>query len=317
MLAYPSVIIVFLPFCLAEKQIQRSNMPPANYKVTVAFFSGRNDPEWTVSSNDTLTQLLRDATSKGFAYTPEDMPARIGYRGMLVEELRTKKETLIVGPETKKLQQLLLSTMPGDLMKSGDLVEIESDIRLGEIKAVKPPIYKVRGKRYAPPYDPENWQVFEPINRRILCNNCYNYANRIATDNRAQPGYGGGQQYTQYTAPDLIAAAERDGLTQLNPHPDDNQPVPGPPNDMSKHLVALVIRPDSSTRSGDHHWYRLDNNGLWSHKPGQGLVTQLDKVNVPIVDPRKAKSGYYVFKRFMVSNRQTISISSAWICPYT
>ena len=37
--------------------------------------------------------------------------------------------------------------------------------------------------------------------------------------------------------------AELDGLTRLNPHPNDNDPVPGIPADPNRHLVALVVDP--------------------------------------------------------------------------
>ena len=53
----------------------------------------------------------------------------------------------------------------------------------------------------------------------------------------------------------------------------------------------------------DFHWYRLDNNGRWSHKPGPARVTNLDDNNAPITDPRTAAMGAYVFEAFMTSDR--------------
>ena len=38
----------------------------------------------------------------------------------------------------------------------------------------------------------------------------------------------------------------------------------------------------------DFHWYRLDDNGLWSQKPGPGNATNLDGKGNLIHDPRKA-----------------------------
>lgn len=38
----------------------------------------------------------------------------------------------------------------------------------------------------------------------------------------------------------------------------------------------------------DFHWYRLDDNGLWSQKPGHGPATNKDGLGNLISDPRKA-----------------------------
>ena len=56
---------------------------------------------------------------------------------------------------------------------------------------------------------------------------------------------------------------------------------------------------------GDYHWYRLDNNGTWSHKPGQTGATDLDDANRPITDPRTADTGVYKFVCFMVISQNT------------
>jgi hypothetical protein len=53
----------------------------------------------------------------------------------------------------------------------------------------------------------------------------------------------------------------------------------------------------------DYHWYRLDNNGLWSHKPGSTPATTVDGKGNEITDPRNAaNSGIpYKFVAFMYS----------------
>ena len=56
---------------------------------------------------------------------------------------------------------------------------------------------------------------------------------------------------------------------------------------------------------GDFHWYRLDSNGTWSHKPGQTGATVLDDAKRPIIDPRTADTGVYKFVCFMVISRNT------------
>lgn len=52
----------------------------------------------------------------------------------------------------------------------------------------------------------------------------------------------------------------------------------------------------------DFHWYRLDNNGRWSHKPGDTRPTDRDNAGNQITDPRAAALGRYQFVSFMTSD---------------
>jgi hypothetical protein len=38
----------------------------------------------------------------------------------------------------------------------------------------------------------------------------------------------------------------------------------------------------------DYHWYRLDRNGMWTHKPGGTQATNLDNSGNPISSPETA-----------------------------
>ena len=51
--------------------------------------------------------------------------------------------------------------------------------------------------------------------------------------------------------------------------------------------IALVVDEDE-----DYHFYRLDSNGYWSHKPGATSVTHLDATKRPIYDPQLASRKY-------------------------
>ena len=51
--------------------------------------------------------------------------------------------------------------------------------------------------------------------------------------------------------------------------------------------IALVVDEDE-----DYHFYRLDSNGYWSHKPGATNVTHLDATKRPIYDPQLASRQY-------------------------
>lgn len=58
----------------------------------------------------------------------------------------------------------------------------------------------------------------------------------------------------------------------------------------------------------DYHWYRLDQGGLWSHKPGQTRVTRGDQAGNNIADPRRAATGNYRFVAFMTTDSNTVTI---------
>ena len=64
----------------------------------------------------------------------------------------------------------------------------------------------------------------------------------------------------------------------------------------------MCIR-DSCYVGEDFHWYRLDANGRWSHKPGKSSATIYDGANNLIADPRNAANSPhgpdYKFVSFM------------------
>ena len=68
-------------------------------------------------------------------------------------------------------------------------------------------------------------------------------------------------------------------------------------------------------QGGDYHWYRLDDNGQWSHKRGETQVTQTDDVGDPITDPRVSNNGLYQFALFMISDMMNIHINGDFVCP--
>ena len=220
-------------FCVADDLIVR-----------VQIFSGRNDPEWSLPSTDPnhgkIMALLKKARSTGFAYSQDATPGRLGYKGTLVREGTT--EQLFVGPETKDLQSLLLSTISKDLLKVDNIKEIEEEITKG---AVKPEFgeqlgadaHQARSKRVAPQYTPNLWNLNGHIRK---CNNCYNYACNMRTNTFSQPGEGSNQIYTMLTGANVRAAAVRDGMVVLLPVPAPTAPPPtSPPG--PEHIVALAI----------------------------------------------------------------------------
>lgn len=126
-----------------------------------------------------------------------------------------------------------------------------------------------------PKYEPEKWND----NNGIQLNNCYNYACNIQTGTYAQPGQATGNRYSSIDCNEVSDGAVSDGLTKQ----DCDQMCPN-----CCHKVALVVAPGY-----DYHWYRQDDNGMWSHKPGGTPVTNLDNSGNPINDPRTADRGPY------------------------
>ena len=57
-----------------------------------------------------------------------------------------------------------------------------------------------------------------------------------------------------------------------------------------QHKIALAL--DIKSDDQDYHFYRLDNNGTWSHKPGSTNATNLDANGDIIIDPQKADRDY-------------------------
>lgn len=108
--------------------------------ITLAIFSGRRDPQWTVDTNhpkfDEIQQLLKDAGMHNFTYSPEQMPARLGYKGFLVKSENNVE--LIVGNETVRLQQLLLESIPEDVLPHKNRDWVLAAINAGNVKAGAP-----------------------------------------------------------------------------------------------------------------------------------------------------------------------------------
>lgn len=128
-----------------------------------------------------------------------------------------------------------------------------------------------------PPYNPNKWNDDPTVKRH---NNCYNYAcDRILFNSKSQPGRATGSYPYPMACNDVTNAAVSDGLKK---RPETNT-LP-----VCYHKVALVVAPDY-----DYHWYRLDDNAFWSHKPGSTAARNVDNSGNLITDPRTADRGPY------------------------
>lgn len=128
-----------------------------------------------------------------------------------------------------------------------------------------------------PTYSPAFWNTGGTTQ---YSNNCYNYVTNKATNTFAQPGRAAGAQSTVFSCAAVIAAATADGLVPIANYPLTWTELRNP--------VALVVAPGK-----DYHWYRLDANGYWTHKPGMAPATNRDNSNNVIFDPRTANRGIY------------------------
>lgn len=145
-------------------------------------------------------------------------------------------------------------------------------------------------------YQPEMWNSNPAVQSN---NNCYNYVNNIMTNTFAQPGRANGYTPPSTTGPNMQYGTELDGMVRIEPTSPNCLPIPNGGN-----LAALVIWPDT-----DYHFYRLDNDGTFSHKPGQTAARNVDNSGEMIRDPRIADRGpYSVFHCFLETNSNNVNI---------
>lgn len=295
---------------------------PQDLKITLVVFSGVPDPQWKITQKSSYYRQIRNlyTTAKNWndTYFPEQIPALLGYRGFLVKEAGSRStESLILGPNTTQLQKLLLRSMPVRIkLRPRFKAAISHAISDPEVLLTKITDFKERIVKRVPPSWEEATTTWNNINA-TKNNNCYNYANDKMTSGRrtAQPGKGSGEVWgttaAQITKNGVKEAAERDGLEVVPAGAGGG--IPNIPRRSRYHLVALVVAP-----ALDYHWYRLDSNGLWSHKPGRSRITNeeyhaYDEYDdLTIQDPREAANppGWnYVFVCFMKTDKNTVNIA--------
>ncbi len=290
-------------------------------KLTIDMFSGRENPTLVLDGADAkkiIDQIQPKASFAAMTAQDKQEPARLGYRGVKVEQLENISAALPslihVTPDRLTSGMLLAATNDSEFEKNifdhlDHFTHIE-DMQAFR-KVLKEQIDLFRSERQsfvaapvssiavptvnpcscAQPADIAYWNTTAGV---VGTNNCYNYATDYRTNTFAQPGKATGQQYTNLSACNVPAGqrsakmgAISDGLIDT---PNANNVCPG-----TGHLVALVIWPNT-----DYHWYRKNNDGYWSHKPGGTPATIYDNAGHLITDPRTAnRGGYTQFCTFM------------------
>jgi hypothetical protein len=170
-----------------------------------------------------------------------------------------------------------------------------------------------------PRYEPHVWND----NGRIqLSTNCYAYAcndpYHHAFDDKPQPGTHMLRRVNQKMTNEAVRLAvmqddqSRNNMRKqrliplirmrdeiANDSPIDVVNVPG------YYLIALVV-----ARNRDYHWYRQDDTGLWSHKPGHTQATNVDASGQLIYDPRDCNLGIYSFTTFYFAPKGGVRTAS-------
>lgn len=294
-------------------------------KVTLDIFSGRENPTFTISGKEASSfanKLKFGAAMKANADQVE-RPTHLGYRGIRIEQVDKQKSKSF--PDVANLHDSFAITekkvmqienneeIENILFKKAAKTAVAKSIKgfekflnqeviasreyfrkWSDLLVIGPiiwPPYFVLPCTCGPIYEPAWWN---DGGQKQLNNNCYNYACNYRSDTFAQPGKAAGAMYTSLSGC-TVAAGQRSAKMgavsdSLIDTPTANNKCPA-----QGHLVALVIWPGV-----DFHWYRKDQTGWWSHKPGGTQVTNKDNSGNSISDPRTAnRGGYTQFCTFM------------------
>lgn len=136
-----------------------------------------------------------------------------------------------------------------------------------------------------PTFEPARWNDNDGIQRR---NNCYDYCRDMITNEFTQPGRNHGIELEDepYECREVGDAAETEGVRRIAEEGACDR-------GEGCWQVALVIDPDEEPEESDFHWYRQDDDGTWSHKPGKTAARNVDDSGNTIDDPQECDRGSY------------------------
>ena len=142
-----------------------------------------------------------------------------------VDRPHAEQPDLIIGPETKDLQHLLLHSMPEELKSDALHQKVYQAIRSGAVSAVAAPLRDSAAggplKYYTSKRNLARWNAHLLIRAK---NNCYNYANDKITNSFAQPGYASGTSLGKISPDNVLKLAKSDGLEKMDVKPTDPCP---------------------------------------------------------------------------------------------
>lgn len=107
----------------------------------------------------------------------------------------------------------------------------------------------------------------------------------------------------------LLLLVESDGAIIGGPSAD---PIDG------YYRVAVYTSPPHKGRKSesdpwsDYHFVRENDDGTWSHKPGSGSATNIDKSGELMTDPKTANIGNYEFVTFVYVPEGGLDVGPSW-----
>ena len=260
-------------------------------------YSGKQNPSWELTSEQAknLKSILGEKKEPTLEMSAISA-GLLGYTGFVIEsydlslptrafcfdgviDLIDQKNLNFIDKDSI-LERFLLETGSSTL-SSHEFDYVSSEISknvTGGATSKNKSLRKSFELKAVPPFNPGKWNIpsVQPYN------NCYNYANDKITNTFAQPGRGSGSTITNVLCPTVTQAALRDG--QISVPAAVSTPKEG-------YFIALVSANHPTFQ--DYHWYRLDSNGMWSHKPGGTVARNTDNSGELISDPKIADRGPY------------------------
>ena len=149
-----------------------------------------------------------------------------------------------------------------------------------------------------PKFNPDEWNKPGTIDE----NNCYSYSIDVikpGNDGKHQPGHFSGFERIQpkdYNCKAFYKRIKKD-------IPGTYQEHFRTPCKKGFHKIFLAITDTDDEDHRDYHFYRGDNNGLYSHKPGLTKVRRTDESGNLIYNP-------------LLANRKTPSYDYNVGCPF-
>ena len=138
----------------------------------------------------------------------------------------------------------------------------------------------------SPKYMPNMWNNLDKNTRDYT--NCYSYAfdrMEVNADKKLQPGELSTGKFNSYNCNEILNKLKSDYNTyNIMQVPKHYKPP------CNHYMIALVI--DDTGDEQDYHFYRQDNDGYWSHKPGKEEVRRVDASGNLITDPETADRNY-------------------------
>lgn len=280
-------------------------------RITLDAFSGRPNPTWILPPDESL-KVLSELSQHRTAILESEENRGLGLRGAIIESLSDDladeyglPSTFSIGARAEdrsgkglEILERLIKGMTRSVEKADDpttlaygaelqssllaqlqLLRISRVATVPDLELAKRPVEKetlATCQIEVGAFNPGFWNAAGTIGT----NNCYNYGSNRRTNTFAQPGRGAGSQYTAITCPEVTRAAIADGLhKRFDCFPD---------TEKNRWLMALVVGPGY-----DYHWYRLQKNGIWGHKPGGTSARNYDNNGVVITNPQTCARGPY------------------------